>query len=435
MDVIIQTRQKDLERALASNDQVVIIEAYIALGQVYLELKETTKAYTQFDLAYNIADDISEQALQSRLLGLIGICQKQLGNYEMSLETLQKALGIAKEIEDIRLVGDAQFHMGALLTDMEKPLEAVSYLDNALAAALQTKDQPRKLAVSNLLGNIFLSLESVEKAVENYAIALDTAKILGNGEAEAASRVHLAQTFLIDEGYEEAIENYELGLAIADREGHFLIELQALHGLTQACAGVGNTSLASIYGEQLVNKTRHANMPAKELSAIQLLVGVYNQTQNYNKAIPFLIRGVELSREVGDDNWELKNLVDLGTAYYLADDLVKSKDYLQDALEKAQHLQQDHEAVFIAGRLASVQADSGEYVESNQLIEDTLQLAEQLDLPLLKGELLVLKGLNFQDQEDLNRSREILLQAIDLYREIERPDLVESTEVLLGEEI
>ena len=431
MDIIIHTRQKDLERALAADDHVKQIEAYIGLGQAYLELKETTKAYTQFDLALKIAREISLQTLQSRLLGLIGICQKQLGNYEMSQETLQEALEIAQEIQDTRLAGDAQFHLGALLTDMEKPLEAVSYLDNALVAALQTKDNPRKLAVSNLLGNIFLGLESVEKAVENYATALDTAKTLGNAEAEAASRVHLAQAFLIDEGYEEAIENFELGLSIADREGHFLIELQALHGLTQACAGVGNTSLASIYGEQLVNKTRHANLPAKELTAIQLLVSIYHQAQNYSKAIPFLERAVALSREVNDDNWELKNLVDLGTAYYLTDDLAQGETFLQDALEKAKHLQQDHEAAFIAGRLASVLADSGKYEDSNQLIDDTLQLAEQLDLPLLKGEQLVLKALNFQDQEDIERSREVLNQAVSLYQAIDRPDLVKGAETIL----
>jgi len=431
MDVIINTRQKDLERALAGDDQIKIIEAYLALGQAYLDLKETTKAYTQFDLALKLARDINNQPLLSRLLGLIGICQKQLGNYEMSLETLQEALEIAREIQDTRLAGDAQFHLGALLTDMEKPLEAVSYLDNALAAALQTKDNSRKLAVSNLLGNIFLGLESIEKAVENYATALDSAKALGNAEAEAASRVHLAQAFLADEGYEEAIENFELGLSIADRDGHFLIELQALHGLTQACAGVGNTSLASIYGEQLVNKTRHANLPAKELSAIQLLVSVYHQAQNYSKAVPFLERAVKLSRTVNDDNWELKNLVDLGTAYYLTDDLANGKKTLQDALEKAKHLQQDHEAAFIAGRLASVLADSGEYEDSNQLIDDTLQLAEQLDLPLLKGEQLVLKAMNYQDQGDLKHSREALDQAIALYQEIDRPDLVKGAEMIL----
>lgn len=431
MDVVIHTRQKDLDRALAGDDQIKLIEAYIGLGQAYLDLKETTKAYTQFDLALKTAREIKEQAFQSRLLGLIGICQRQLGNYEMSLETLQEALDIAREIKDTRLAGDAQYHLGALLTDMEKPLEAVSYLDNALAAALQTKDHHRKLAVSNLLGNIFLGLESVEKAVENYATALDTAKTLGNAEAEAASRVHLAQAFLIDEGYEEAIENFELGLSIADREGHFLIELQALHGLTQACAGINNTSLASIYGEQLVNKTRHANLPAKELSAIQLLVSVYHQAQNYSKAIPFLERAVELSRKVDDGNWELKNLVDLGTAYYLTDDLAKAKHHLEDALDKAKHLQQDHEAAFIAGRLASVLADSGKYEDSNQLIEDTLQLAEQLDLPLLKGEQLVLQALNFQDQGDLNRSQEVLNQAILLYQEIDRPDLVKGAEMIL----
>jgi len=433
MDVVIHTRTKDLERALAGDDQNKVIEAYIGLGQAYLDLKETTKAYTQFDLALKVAQEIEDQSLQSRLLGLTGICQKQLGNYEMSLASLEEALDIAQEIKDSRLIGDAQYHLGALLTDMEKPLEAVSYLDNALAAALQAKDNPRKLAVSNLLGNIFLSLESVDKAVENYATALDTARSLGNAEAEAASRVHLAQAFLIDEGFEEAIENFELGLSIADREGHFLIELQALHGLTQACAGVGNTSLAAIYGEQLVNKTRHANLSAKELSAIQLLVGVFNLTENYPKAIPFLERAVVLSREVGDDNWELKNLVDLGTAYYLTDELNKGKNLLEDALEKAQHLQQDHEAAFIAGRLASILADSGEHENSNQLIDDTLRHAEQLDLPLLKGELLVLKGLNFQDQGDQTRSGELLRQAVDLYQEIDRPDLVESTESLLAE--
>lgn len=431
MDVIIQNYQKKLERALTGDDRGKIIEAYLDLGQAYLDTKETTKAYTQFDLALKIAREIDHQALQSRLLGLTGICQKQLGNYEMSLKTFQQALSTAREIGDIRLEGDAQFHIGALLTDMGQPLEAISHLDNALAAALQTRDHHRKLAVTNLLGNIFLSLESIEKAVENYATALETARILNNSEAEAASRIHLAQAFLADGGYQEAIENFELGLAIADQEDYFLIELQALHGLTQACAGTGNTSLAAIYGEQLVNKTRHANLPAKELSAIQTLAGVFHQAENYARAIPHLERALELSRQVGDDNWELKSLVDLGTACYLSDDLSQAKSILEDALNKARHLQQDHEAAVISGRLASVLADAGEIRESNQLIQETLKLAETLDLPLLQGEQLVLQAFNYQDQGENKKAREILEQAITLYREIERMDLMEGAEQLL----
>ena len=433
MDVILITRQQDLEQALADDDQVKVIEAYIALGQAYLDLKKTTKAYTQFDLAIKIAQEIDHQALKSRLLGLTGICQKQLGNYEMSLETLQEALATAQEIKDARLTGDAQYHIGALLTDMEKPLEAISYLDNALAAALQEKDNHRKLVVTNLLGNIFLSLESIEKAVENFATALDTAQILGNREAEAASRVHLAQAFLVDKEYQAAIENFEVGLSIADQGDYFSIELQALHGLTQACAGTGNTSLAAIYGEQLVNKTRLANLPAKELAAIQTLVGVFNLSENYTKALPYLERAVGLSREVGDDNWELKSLVDLGTAAYLADKLDLAKTHLQEALDKAQHLQQDHETAVISGRLASVLADAGEYLDSNQLIEQTLKLAEILDLPLLKGEQLVLQALNYQDQDQIEDARERLAEAIQLYQQIDRPDLVKGAEELLDE--
>lgn len=427
----IQQFEENLKESLAGDSQDQIIQAYIDLGQAYLTLKETPKAYTQFDLALKIAENNNDELSQAKLLGSIGICLQQLGNFESALQSLERSLTIARNNENKLLEGDAQFHIGVLLSEQGKPLEAISHLDNALAMAIQNQDNTRKLAVTNLMGNIFLGLESIDKAIENYATALDTSRDLNNKEAEAASRIHLGQTFLVDGTFDAAIENFEYALAIADEHGLVQIELQALNGLTDACSGAGNSSLAVIYAEQAINKARGLDLAELEVIAIQSLIRIHTQKEHYQKTISLLQRGLDLSREKQVNEWELTFLTDLGTANYYADDLDQAQFFLEQAYEFAQKHQFSREVALVGGLLASIHADQGNTQASSDLILNVIELAEELEFIQLKAEQLVLLGMNFQETKDNNKAQGAFKEAIKLFADLERDDLVQKTQGLL----
>ena len=429
-DIQIQQYQKVLDKALETQDDQAIIAAYIELGQAYLEIKDMPKGFTQFDQALKVAEKAKDQHAETRLLGLAGICLKHLGNYDAAMQSFRKSLRTAKKIEDQRMECDALYQIGALLVDQDESLEAISHLDNALLLSLQIQDHKRKLAITNQMGNIFLTLESVDKAIENYATALDTAQTLGDKEAEAASRIHLGQTFLLDDDYQAAIENFELGLEIADQVDSPTIEMQALYGLTQASDAVGRNSLAIIYGEQVVNKAQQVSATAEEVQAIQTLVGILNRNKQYTKAITYLERGVLLAQAEQSHDWELRFLTDKGLTHYLNDALEEASQAMEKAYEITVRFQQQQEEAFIAGRQASILADLGELEASNEKIQRSIQLAEALELPLLKGEQLVLKALNARDLDENVEAVEYLDEALVLYQEIEREDLQKEIEAL-----
>ncbi len=430
-DIKIQQYQKTLEKALESDDPKTIVAAYIDLGQAYLEIQDTTKGYTQFDQALKVAKKDENLYAKTRLLGMIGICLKQLGNYDSAMQSFRKSLRTAKKIDNTLLECDAQFQIGALLVDQDEPLEAISHLDNALLLALQIQDRKRKLAVTNLMGNIFLRLESIDKAVENYATALETAREIGNREAEAASRVHLGQTFLLDEDFESAIENFELALDIADQLGLVAIEMQALFGLTQACAGANRTSLAGIYGEQVVNKAHQAGAQAEEVQAILTLANIFSQNDQNDKSIPYLLRGLEIAQEKQDKDWELKFLADLGIAYYMSDDLENANDSLGKAYEIAAQFQRLQEEAYLAGQLASVRADQGELESAIELNKRAIQLSEENENQLFKGEQLVFLAMNSTDLGIVDGVQEYLKEAKEIFSKNNRMDLLDQVEEIV----
>jgi tetratricopeptide (TPR) repeat protein len=157
------------------------------------------------------------------------------------------------------------------------------------------------------------------------------------------------------------------------------------------------------------------------------------QNKQYTKAITRLQRGIEISQVRQDKDWELKFLTDLGTSYYLNDDLDNALNYIEKAYETAVRLQQRQEEAFTAGRLASIQADRGELDASNELVKRSLKFVEEIEQPILQVEQLVLLAMNHQELGDRNEVIMHLEKALGLYQQVGHLDLVEEIESLRKE--
>ncbi|MGD2155627.1 MAG: tetratricopeptide repeat protein [Anaerolineales bacterium] len=421
----ISNLEKNLEQTIEKGNKEQIIDAYIQLGQAYINSGDTPKGLTQIEEALKTNREINNTEIEARLLGLKGIALKQIGNYTQASQSFRKSLKIAEEIENTVLQSDALLQTGNLLAEQGKNLEAIAKLDNALILSIQNNDNPRKLFIANLLGNVFLSIESYEKAVENYALALETARVLGDKNAQAASLVHIGQTFLQDGEYYGAIEHFELALNSFDESGNAFIEIQALRGLTKAYQGQKKTSLAIVYGEQVLNRVKGIQDLFMELKALQELYELFASDERYEKTLLCLDRCVEIAVELNDLEVKMDAMRKLGIVHYYLENYEFASDNLRTALDIAIQFQNKHEEALILGRLSALKADQGEIERSNEFAAQAISIAQELELDKLKGEQLVILALNNFELGNRKQAIEDCEAAIEVFSDIGASELVE----------
>jgi tetratricopeptide (TPR) repeat protein len=419
-----QEYQDALQAAKGDMDHLRVIEVYIQLGRYYRSDGDTPKGLTQFELALKTALKFGYKEMESRLLGLIGQSLKEIGNYQASMQSYRKSLRIAKKIENSVLQLDSLLHIGMLLAEQGKNLEAISKLDNALALSIQINDLHRKLHVANLMGNIYLAIDSSEKALESYAIALEAARAIKDVLAEAATLIHLGQAFMKDDIFDTAIEHFENALDFSGKVDNPHIEIQALNGLMHANDKLGKQKLAIVYGEQMVNKTKAMGEASIEMQAIDTLVKLLINYEKYQDVVPYLEGGLQISRAQKDRDWELRFLMDHGISLYMVEDHKKADVILNEALDLAVRMQKKPEEAVLLGHLSALKADDGKLDSSIEYSERALDLARQTGNRVLEGEQLVLLSLNYHELDENEKAAAFGEDAIRIFKELENPELV-----------
>jgi tetratricopeptide (TPR) repeat protein len=425
--------EDNLDYRLVNGQPTQIIDAYIQLGQAHLKVGDTPKGLTQIEAALKICNEGDYPEILARLLGLKGLALKQIGNYAQASKSFRKSLQISEQVENTVLQSDALLQIGNLLAEQGKNLEAISKLDNALVLAIQNSDNPRKLFTANLLGNIFFSIESYEKAIENYALVLVTAQVLGDKNVEAASLIHIGRTFMMDGGYDGAIEHFELALDLSSTLGSAAIEIQALRGLMQTYQRLNKSSLAVVYGEQILNRVKGISDPLLELETLQDLCAILSADGRYDKTIPYLERSIDLAIELSDQEMKMKVLSDLGIAHYYLENYETSSSNLQAALEIAIQFQNIPKEASILGRLSALKADQGELDASTTFATRAIDLAQELEMDKLRGEQLVIMALNNYELGNRELAIEHCQLAIKVFLDFGESELATQAQEYLDE--
>lgn len=274
-------------------------------------------------------------------------------------------------------------------------------------------------------------LQENQLALEKTLAALESAVAQKDQAAEAAARAQLGQIALLNGNFAEAIDNFEGARAIAEALGLAGLQLQTLYGLTQAAAGANDANQAVVYGKQTIEQAHQVNAQEEEVQAIQTVTGILAQHGTYGETIPYLLRGVEIAGHAQNADWELKFLSDLGMAYYLNDEMLNAENYTRQAYDLALNNQKKLEEAILAGRLSSIRADMGKIEIAIDLNKHAIQLAQELNDPILEAEQLVLLAMNYLDLGAADKAESPLQQAKKLYLELDEIKYLVQVEKLL----
>ena len=214
------------------------------------------------------------------------------GDYSKSTTYAQKALEVAKKINDKKGEAMALNNLGIICDYQGKYASALDYYFKALPLQKAIKDNSGLSYTYNNIGLIYSNQNNFEKALENYHSALELRKKDKNLQGLASTYNNIGIIHMHQKKYELALEDYFASLKI--------------DSLLKDPIGI-STSLSNI--------------------AI-----VYMDSKEYDKALDFFNKGLKLRIELKDQHGMANSYNNLSTVYEKMGNFQKGIEFAKKGL-------------------------------------------------------------------------------------------------------
>jgi two-component system, NtrC family, sensor kinase len=189
------------------------------IGLVYYNLGDYAEALNNFYEAIKGAEKVSNLNVKAAALNNIASIYFEQEKLEEAKEKYKEMLAIYTELGNQGRMILAYNNLGDVELKQNKPLEALGNLKKGHASALALKSPEFIEMTSRTLADIYLALDSLDKAESFYRQSITMAKENGYGVPYSHSLIGLADLFYKKEDRKEAL-NYALeGLKQAETMG------------------------------------------------------------------------------------------------------------------------------------------------------------------------------------------------------------------------
>ena len=428
---IIQELKIKISELVRAGDREGVLDLQIRAGSMYLDYGNAPKALTHFEEGIKLAEELGEDIELARIMGMKGLALIRIGNPKQAIQAFSKSRKTAEKIGHVPITIDAYTQIGKLQYETGEIEKGIKNLEKAYRTAFESGDKQREMYIAGVMGRVFLVMEQEGKALEFFSIALDTAQELGRKESETQYQIAAGHVYLITKDFGPAEEHFKNALDIGTRLKDPKIQLLAFESLFQLSIQIDEVGMVLFNGEQTLRIANEIEDIGAEAENIRRMVQFLFEKGDYERSIPFLERGLEIGQAIHDKSYQMDMLAQQGLGQYFLENLEKAEKLLFDAYQLATQMQKPVELAQIGGKLSVVKAERGALEEAIKYAQEAVQVAEAQNLPLLRGEQLVLLAMNYLDLDRPEDAREHLSMAEALYRELERDDLAGQAKDLL----
>ncbi|MBN1755525.1 sigma 54-interacting transcriptional regulator [bacterium] len=236
-----------------------------ALKYAELAAEKARKEYnyelviSNYELYIKIQNEQGEREHTIKPLKIIGLMQKDIGNYHAARESYQKAAEIAKEYNLPDQLADIYNDLGVTYFEEGIPEKCLTYYREALK--LEDEQQYTKgiMRTLNNLGSVLLRLNNLPEAREHFEKSLRLAQETDHIKMQATLMLNLGEVNLILDNLEIAHEFFQHSASISRKHNAFPYLFTNLINLTELYLRQGKLAFvqkAMEEAEQLLKKIK-----------------------------------------------------------------------------------------------------------------------------------------------------------------------------------
>jgi len=271
---------------------------------------------------------------------------RQDGEFEKSVESLEKSLDIAVKMADERKQCEALSQLGLLYWNLGKMPESSSYYEDSskLAMKLNLNDEFIKcqtaLSIFRLYdeGKEFRYDGQYEKSIDSFKKAINLSTELGSQEHKLKCLRMMSLVYRNQNKLDEFKMSNQEALELAKILNHEIEQARCLINLGNYSNLVNNYSEALDYYEQVlaIPKITRKN----KLDCLTNIGIIYKQLGEYEKALENYKKVLEIDRELSNDAEITMDLNNIGEAFRMKgllsnniEDFHEAKDHFEASLE------------------------------------------------------------------------------------------------------
>lgn len=280
-----------------------------------IKKKEFKKATELIQRIFEIEDNKLQVSEQIGLLRELGMCLKNVGDFDSSFAKLKQALELAQkhgekyeealvrlemtriqytnrdehefltnieqiqqigsQLNDHRILAKALVDKALYYYDFEKkPTKAILTLDEALDLLKEEEDHELLTRIYGNLGNFYAHLKQYQKAKENFEIALYHARICNNPDYICTIMLNYGVIQSILEDLENSRKTLEKTLEFAKRENIMYLMPHLYSNLAMIYVNYGEYSIAIKYMEKTIDYAKEMDLKVDVTTYETYLYGI-----------------------------------------------------------------------------------------------------------------------------------------------------------------
>lgn len=269
------------------------------LGVIARRTGDFGEALDRFQQALEIYRSIGDEAAVATSLNNLSVVQGfDVGDYQRALENQLQALTIRERMGDEEGRYQSYNTLGVIYDNMDDPVAAVRYLNQALEGWRKLGLEPRIAATLNNLSGVYEGVGELDRALAFQQEALAIREELANTSGIAFSLASIG-TILTDMGrLGEARGPLERSLAMRRQMGERKAEAQSLLGLARLARREGDLAQARARVDEAMALAWEISAPEEERDAYLELAAVLEARSDFRGALEAFRAGDQRADEL-----------------------------------------------------------------------------------------------------------------------------------------
>jgi CHAT domain-containing protein/Tfp pilus assembly protein PilF len=456
----IQQFERALQLSRAETQKVQRGVALAALGRIYDDLGEKTKALEYYNQALLIFRAAGYRSGEGVTFNNMGGIYATLGQQSKALEYYNQALPILQDDGNRLLEANTLNGIGSAYSDLSEKGKALEYYNRALPIARAVGSRLLEARTLNNIGLAYAEMGEQTKALEYYNQALPIFQTMGDRSGEATTLNNIASVYYDLGNQTKALDFYNQALPIHRAVGNRSGEADTLDGIGGIYNNFGEKTKALEYFNQALLISRAVGDRQGEAVRLANIGSVYNALGEKTKALEYYNQTLPILRAVGDRSGEAAILNGIGSVYNGFGEKTKALEYYNQALPIRRTVGDRSGESHTLGNLAYLYRTQNKLTDALQNINAAIELIESLrselkndalktsyfasvqDYYQIKTDLLMqlhqqqpTKGYDATAIENIDQSRarvlrELLIQASAKINKDISPDLLKQEQTL-----
>ena len=232
----------------------------------------------------SIAESIPDDRLIPGILNNIGLVYFNLGNYAEALGNFFEAIKGAENIGNLNVEAAALNNIAMIYFEQGKLEDAKSKYLEMLAIYGELGNQGRMILAYNNIGDVALKQNKPLEALENLKIAHSSSLTLQSPEFMEMTARTLADIYVALDSMDKAEYLYRQSIAIAKEKGYGVPYSHSLIGLADLFYRKGSYQEALVYANEGLEQANKMGQVMQQRNAHELLAKINEKENNYSEA-------------------------------------------------------------------------------------------------------------------------------------------------------